>query len=261
MGKKELHPISKVQSFVPGRINRGDIKNAPYNPRVIDAHAKRKLEHKLRTDGLLTALTWNKRTGNLLSGHQRLAIIDMIEGNPDYSLDMDIVDLSLRKEKNNNMFFNNPSAQGSWDIILLKAMAEEDGFEVKEAGFDPMDIEVIFDDGGAFGTQPDEGDAGTTVEPPTTRASDPEEDIRKRQETLRRHGKEDEETAKDRIRQDRADSKAKAQDKDDTEFYVIAVFQNRAEREHFMEHINHTKDEKYIDGRELCSLLGINIGR
>jgi hypothetical protein len=259
--QKNVLPLSKVQKFEPKRINRTDIKNAEYNPRNIDPHAKRKLEKNLRKVGLLESLVWNERTGNLVSGHQRLAIIDIIEGTPNYSLDVSVTSLSLKEEKRQNVFFNNPGAQGTWDLIALADLAKDDDFDIEDAGFDPMDIEVLFDDiDGKFGTAADEGDQGVVIDPPVVRPTPAEEAIRQRQETQRRHGKESEDEAKARIRSDRAESKERAQTKDDTEFYVVVVFQSRREREDFMKHINHTEEEKYLDGRELCSLLHIPTG-
>jgi hypothetical protein len=261
----ELHPLTKVQRFEPRRVNRSDLKNAKYNPRQIDANARRKLERKLRKKGpdggLLEPLIWNEKTGNLVGGHQRLAIIDMIEGSANYSLDVAVVRMNHKQEVESNIFLNNPSVQGTWDLIAMSELLKEDDISIDEMGFEPMDIEVLFDEGDLFGTRPDEEEAGVTIEPPAVRPSAADEDIRQRQETLRRHGKEDDDEAKARIRSDRNESRARAQEKDDTEFYVVVVFMNREERESFMTNMNHTENEKYLDGRELCSRLGINIGR
>ncbi len=85
VSKGGLHPSQK---FVSERIHRSKIKNAPYNPRSIDDHARKKLHHNLKKKGLLDALVWNKRTGNLVSGHQRLSILDDLSATgDDYTLD------------------------------------------------------------------------------------------------------------------------------------------------------------------------------
>jgi hypothetical protein len=90
-GEAELHPSQK---FVSARIHRKQIKNAPYNPRQIDDHARKKLKENIKKKGLLDALVWNKRTGNLVSGHQRISILDDIAGTDKYLLDVSVVDLS-----------------------------------------------------------------------------------------------------------------------------------------------------------------------
>ena len=58
--------LSKYQKFTPARVARGELKNAPYNPRVIDKHARKRLTAQLKKMGLVDALVWNKRTGNLV---------------------------------------------------------------------------------------------------------------------------------------------------------------------------------------------------
>ncbi len=52
------------------RLN--DLAPAPYNPRDIDAEALAALTCSLGEFGDLSGITWNQRTGNLVTGHQRL---------------------------------------------------------------------------------------------------------------------------------------------------------------------------------------------
>lgn len=59
---------SKYQSYDTETISRDMIKNAPYNPRIMDEKAKKRLRANIAKHGLVAALTWNKRTGNLVGG-------------------------------------------------------------------------------------------------------------------------------------------------------------------------------------------------
>lgn len=59
---------SKYQSYDTETISRDMIKNAPYNPRIMDEKAKKRLRQNIAKHGLVAALTWNKRTGNLVGG-------------------------------------------------------------------------------------------------------------------------------------------------------------------------------------------------
>lgn len=59
---------SKYQNYDTETISRQDIKNAPYNPRIMDKDAKKRLKKAIQQHGLVSALTWNKRTGNLVGG-------------------------------------------------------------------------------------------------------------------------------------------------------------------------------------------------
>lgn len=59
---------SKFQNYDTETISRDMIKNAPYNPRIMDEKAKKRLRANIAKHGLVAALTWNKRTGNLVGG-------------------------------------------------------------------------------------------------------------------------------------------------------------------------------------------------
>ncbi len=141
-----LHPDQK---FVIGRISRKQIKNAPYTPRQIDDHARKKLAGNIEKKGLLDTLVWNKRTGNLVSGHQRLSILDQRAAKKNlsnYLLDVAMVDLSEPEEKEQNIFFNNPSTQGTYEVDGLGKMLADGDVDYKKAGFDDMDLQLIFED-------------------------------------------------------------------------------------------------------------------
>jgi len=124
-------------------IKREQIKNAPYNPRSITEQARRKLRHNLERVGLMGGLVWNKRTGNLVSGHQRISIIDSIEGKPDYELTVVQVDLTDTDEKKQNVFLNNYQAQGDFDLEKLEAVMRELGGDI-ETGFTETEQLRIF---------------------------------------------------------------------------------------------------------------------
>src|SRR5262245_18761408 len=136
---------SKFQKFTVERWHRSEIQGAPYNPRVIDSYARKKLEANLKKVGLLDTLVVNRRTRNLVSGHQRLACLDALEGSGDYHLDVAVVDLTEKQEREQNIFFNNPAAQGTWDVQALGELLSKD-LEIAATGFEKMDLEVIFDD-------------------------------------------------------------------------------------------------------------------
>lgn len=66
---------------------------APANPRTISDDARRKLRDNLKRVGLLQPLVWNRRSGNLVSGHQRLSQMDDLMGTANYHLTVAVVDL------------------------------------------------------------------------------------------------------------------------------------------------------------------------
>lgn len=140
--------MSAFQRFEVKTINRSDVALAEYNPRVITDHAKKELKRKIKKVGLLEPLIWNKRTGKLVSGHQRITQLDALEGYPGktYELVVSVVDLDDKTEREMNVFLNNPSAQGEFDLDALRVLFDEGSVDIGEIGFEDSDIQVLFED-------------------------------------------------------------------------------------------------------------------
>lgn len=132
-----------VDRWPTERVARRLITNAPYNPRKIGKKEREKLRHNLEKMGLMGGLVWNKRTGHLISGHQRIEIIDAMEGIPDYSLQVTVVDLDERDEKAQNIFLNNPDAQGEFELPKLEELLRQIDGNV-ESGYSQSDQIQIF---------------------------------------------------------------------------------------------------------------------
>ena len=227
--KAELHPSQK---FAAERIHRKQIKNAPYNPRQIDDHARKKLKENLKKRGLLEALVWNKRTGNLVSGHQRISILDDLAGTDNYLLDVAVVDLSEKDEKEQNIFFNNPSTQGTYDVDGLGKMLAEEGIDYKKAGFDDMDLQMIFEDTDYAVTMFDTDDAPKSVK----------DDLEQLEEIQR-------------MKRERKEHRERDQDANDPEFISVVVFPDREAQGRFMERVGMSRSDRYVDGIRLHTSL------
>ena len=132
---------SKHEKFDVIEIERSEIKNAPYNPRKINEDQKKGLRKNLKKVGLLQPLIWNKRTGNLVSGHQRISIIDALEGGYNYKLTVSAVDLDDKTEKEQNIFLNSTTFTGEFDFDLLKDLLPE--IDAFAAGLDDVDLNII----------------------------------------------------------------------------------------------------------------------
>ena len=89
------------------KIPRSQIKRAEYNPRIIDEESLKKLTKDIREHGLVTPLVWNKRTGVLVSGHQRLVAMDKIHRKKDYEVPVAVIDVDEKEEKQLNVQMNN----------------------------------------------------------------------------------------------------------------------------------------------------------
>lgn len=141
---------TKHQKFEMVEMRRGDIREAPYNPRTITEENRKKLRGKIKAVGLLQPVVVNRRTGNLVSSHQRLAALDALERNQNYSLDVSVIDVDEAVEKEMVVFFNNPSAQGEWNLDLLAELNLEHGIDFSEMGFEEYDIDMLFDGDARF---------------------------------------------------------------------------------------------------------------
>lgn len=230
--------LSKYQKFTPMRIARRDITSAPYNPRIIDAHARKKLTQIIRSHGMVSAITWNKRSGNLVGGHQRLDILDALEGSPDYSLDVDMVDVDEKEEVELNVILNNPSVQGTYDVLKLEELFEAGKFNFESVGFDPMDLQQMFPESDKVAQMFSLGGESEEVQQAVG-------DINELQELQERE--------KDRIRAEKKAHRAAAQTDDDTEWHTLLVFASREEREHFMDMLGADPNDRYLDARVLLS--------
>jgi DNA modification methylase len=93
---------------------------APYNPRAISPEALAGLRGSVERFGLVEPVVWNRRTGRVVGGHQRLKVLQQM-GVADTQVV--VVDLDEIEEKALNVALNNPAIAGEFtaDIHLLLA--------------------------------------------------------------------------------------------------------------------------------------------
>jgi hypothetical protein len=123
---------------------------APWNPRVIGEGAKQRLRAAIRDHGLVETLVWNERTGHVVSGHQRLAILDGLERSRNYEVTVAVVDVDEAEEKRLNVILNNPSIQGDWNVEALAALSLEHGLTFASMGFSEADVDFLFEGDSRF---------------------------------------------------------------------------------------------------------------
>ncbi len=127
------------------RVSFNRIKPAKYNPRVAlkpgDPEYE-KLARSIDEFGLVEPLIWNKQTGNLVGGHQRMAVL---KARGVKSADVVVVDLTPRREKALNLAIN--KIAGRWDDELLVASLEDlvkdNSIDEQLSGFDAKEIDKI----------------------------------------------------------------------------------------------------------------------
>jgi hypothetical protein len=206
-------------------VHRSQLKNAPYNPRIITANARRKLKASLKKLKRIGPENWNPRTGNIVGGHQRLDLLDALEGTSDYTLTVAAADppLSDDEEMAANIALNHSGAQGEFDFAKLEEMVSSPGLDLEAAGLDVADVYRMFGDK-AFDNRPIEA-----------------QDFADQSREAAKHY--------DSIRDDNGD-------RHDIDYYVVVVFGSNADRDAFLTDLDLPID-RFQDGRQLRELYGL----
>lgn len=141
---------------------------ADYNPRKDlkpgDAEYE-KLKRSIEQFGYVEPVIWNKTTGRVVGGHQRLKVL-MDLGFTE--VDCVVVELTDEKEKALNVALNKIS--GDWDkdkLALLISDLQGADFDVSLTGFDPAEIDDLFKQSVKDGLHEDEFDVAAELEKPT----------------------------------------------------------------------------------------------
>jgi ParB-like chromosome segregation protein Spo0J len=98
-----------------------DLRPADYNPRTIDEQAKAGLAVSLATFGCVEPIVYNKRTGRVVGGHQRLAV--MLDAGVKRTA-VSVIDVDEDTEKALNVSLNNPRTQGRFTEQLATILGE-----------------------------------------------------------------------------------------------------------------------------------------
>ena len=152
--------------------NAADLLPADYNPRKDlkpgDSEYE-KLKRSIEQFGYVEPVIWNKATGRVVGGHQRLKVL-MDMGITE--VDCVVVDMPEDKEKALNIALNKIS--GEWDkdkLSLLIADLQGVDFDVSLTGFDPAEIDDLFKD--SHKVKDDDFDVDAELQKPTiTKAGD-----------------------------------------------------------------------------------------
>lgn len=224
--------LSRYQAFRVERVNRQQINLAPYNPRVMSPEAEKMLQHSIGSLGLVETLVWNRRTGNLVGGHQRIGRIDELEGRADYDLDLAVVDVDEATEKKLNLALNNRNIQGDWDEDALADLLRQfDAGDYKDIGVTDADLDYLI------------GEASSL--------RDFAEDTPERR-TMKG-------TLAD-IKQDRAQMNQRLADEQNVDFYCVVVFEDYQQRDDFYAALGLNPADIYLRGSDLMRLLVPNGG-
>lgn len=101
-----------VLKWKPEKMRLADLKPSPCNPREIMQRAFAGLEASVSRFGYVEPIVWNKRTGNIVGGHQRHKLL--LEKGVEEATVM-VVDMDIDDEMGANLTLNNPDVEGDWD--------------------------------------------------------------------------------------------------------------------------------------------------
>ncbi|EGO8492651.1 DNA modification methylase [Enterococcus faecalis] len=126
------------------KMKLSELRPAEYNPRVElkpGMEEYEKLKQSILEFGFVDPPIFNKRTGNLVGGHQRVTVAkDLGIG----EIEVSIVDLPIEKEKALNIALNKIS--GQWDEDKLALLLNElDENELNISGFTDKEIQEVID--------------------------------------------------------------------------------------------------------------------
>ena len=158
------------------KVKIGEYNSAPYNPRKdlkpedVEYQA---IERSMEEFGFLQPIVVNKRTGNIISGHQRVKIL---KAQGVLEIEAVVVDFSIETERAANLALNR--VKGDWDKQKLAALLNEltkiPNFDIGITGFTSLEVGQIFD---RYGEQKDADDfdfeaAVKAIEVPITKRGD-----------------------------------------------------------------------------------------
>lgn len=154
----------KVEQLIP----------ADYNPRKDlqpgDSEYE-KIKRSLEEFGYVDPVIWNKTTGRVVGGHQRLKVLASMGRT---EVECVVVELDEEKEKALNVALNKIS--GDWDkekLAVLMTDLDVADFDVSLTGFDAAEIDDLFKDTLRDGVEDDDFDVEEELQnPPITMQGD-----------------------------------------------------------------------------------------
>lgn len=126
-------------------MNINDITPADYNPRI-DLNENddeyKKIKNSIQEFGYVDPIIWNKRTGNIVGGHQRYTVLKDLGHE---KVDVSVVDMSEQDEMALNIALN--KVEGDWDKDKLKeVIADLEQDKLMFTGFDDDEIDSLMND-------------------------------------------------------------------------------------------------------------------
>jgi len=129
------------------KIKISELNKAKYNPRVMTEEARASLEKSIEEFGLVEPIIWNKQTGNVVGGHQRLDVL-IKQG----TKETDVVEVNLTEDKEKLLNLALNKTIGDWDYNKLtnlfkglNEVANINDLDLTLSGFTDNEISSLID--------------------------------------------------------------------------------------------------------------------
>lgn len=249
------------------------LQGAPYNPRKINKVQAKRLRDGLKVHGLVGGILWNKRTGNLVGGHQRIQQLDQLEGSQDYAIEVDVIDVDEFEEREINVLLNNPTAQGEFDHDKLAEVIgclRENDRNVERTGFTMADMQGLlgdmFLDGEMADQRDDESDTLAALAEIRSIGRDAEDEFFGVDEAV-----EDQERISttvptpppkkdytEELKRRKEELMAENSEKEEADYMIHLVFPDSAARDYFLKHFK-LPNKRYLDRFEIEAAFNIDL--
>lgn len=232
--------LNQYQNSEVVDVKRSQLHFADYNPRTKSPEVIKSLKRNFKKTGLLGGIVWNIKTCNIVSGHKRVEALDELmkyDGTvaTDYTIRVEKIDISLKEEKEQNIYMNNKSHQAEYDYDMLAEIVPD--IDYKAAGLSDEDLSFIgLDFLYKTDGQVDVEDAFDNINAPAAQERELENQIRKELRTAQVK------EAKKAIQQ-KADEKFM-----NIDAYVTLSFSTAKAKAAFMERFGFGQDDKFIKG-------------
>lgn len=120
--KKTKSAPKAVGTCKTQKMDIDSLLKADYNPRQISNKAMKGLENSVKTFGLVQPIVWNKETGHIVGGHQRLEVLKKQGASV---TDVVVVSLSSEEEKLLNITLNHDGVVGYFIESQLNEIIDE----------------------------------------------------------------------------------------------------------------------------------------
>lgn len=227
--------LEDLQKGSIARIHRSEIVADSINPRKItEANAKR-LKDSIKKNGLVGHLIWNRTTGHIVGGHQRLDAVDSIMRTKDYEIDVVQVEMSLKEEVRLNVVLNNADAMGVFDFGKIQDLSREFSLDVSDDfGFSDEVIDIQFPEIAEEKQIEDNG--GEIPEPKVASA----EDISKMKDMKKK--------ARESLKEEKAEF---GNYDEDAKGILTVVFQCESDKREWLKSINLPEDKDIVHIEEI----------